>query len=590
MPTPLDRSGWTYLAGINGTGAFPNSIDADLGTNWNNGGGFQAIGSVYGIDMGAIVAFGSLSVWQNAPEWKIEVSDDASTWVELVASQFGGGSDTPVQTDVDFGAEITGRYLRFTLLDTDSYHYKIWEIYLYEYEPPPPPPPVAPGTRQYQEDFETVSHGVNGTSTTRRPDAVSLDYQIAYSYGPVALEDISQGVEAFAWYVRVEGQVLYICRENDARDDWGPEEVLHDFAYSGPSLMDEIDFCFDLAGKPVVVAERTSGNSDTTPEVWIYRYDPPFGDYLLGAFGPGRTPRCVLDLFPESPDPDVCPPDVNVQVLYFEPDEFLTRLQQDDLFAVKYVTEVATLPTRYLEELFPTDGRRLGAYWVEHNELAGTYAENIHWSLPYPDGALHEPVFEGVTFDLVWLRGEPWRNPSGSTTTDVYFWRVKTRDPCDAIEIQCANTFPSGFQPHTGGIWTEQVTDSIAEGYPSLDAEDFVDFNITVDHGFGTMTPIAFRARTRKTVASVTCYSPWRYYFAAQEAITGQFTDPLHQLHNCDRDATVCWAPVIAPWYYEHGFDDRGCHPCDDNPVCDASFCAPDGFFVGGWQPDSPFL
>lgn len=136
-------------------------------------------------------------------------------------------------------------------------------------EPPaePPPPPGEEGTRQYESEFETPTYGLLRASTTRRPDAVSLDYLTALAEGPVDIGDMSQGYNVRSWYVRVDGALVWICRGNAANNTWEPERPLFSYA---PPLIEEMDFCFDSLGHPVIVAERPTGSMGA-PEVWVFR-------------------------------------------------------------------------------------------------------------------------------------------------------------------------------------------------------------------------------------------------------------------------------------------------------------------------------
>lgn len=147
--------------------------------------------------------------------------------------------------------------------------------------------------REFQAEFESAAHVLDGTSTSRRPDAVSLDYLRAFSLGPVALGDDSEGIEDWIWYTRADAANIYIARRNVGNTGWDAETVL--FAYTGAAI-DELSLAFTIEGYPVVVMERATGTAGA-PEVWFVWRDPVLLSYELVLVGSGRTPRVVSDKF-----------------------------------------------------------------------------------------------------------------------------------------------------------------------------------------------------------------------------------------------------------------------------------------------------
>ena len=157
--------------------------------------------------------------------------------------------------------------------------------------------------REFQAEFETAGSTTEGTSTIRRPDAVSFDYLRALTLGPVAIGDVSQGTQSFPWRVQDAGTAVTISRLNDDGATWGdPIELFpYDPAAGGPIV--ELDCAFEQAGRPVIVAQRLGS-------LWIHWFDPAVPGFVFVALGPGRTPRCVLD------DPAIDATTSDVMVFY----------------------------------------------------------------------------------------------------------------------------------------------------------------------------------------------------------------------------------------------------------------------------------
>ena len=177
------------------------------------------------------------------------------------------------------------------------------------------------GIRERYADFLADLGALNGASITRRPDAISFDYLTAFTVGPIALGDTSDGIVSWVWRVRCDATTVYAARENATRDGWLAETVV--FVYGG-SAIDELDVCFDQNGQAVIVAERAS-------TLWIYYNDVTLGGYGFRNFGAGRTPRAVLD------DPlDVVGSDV--LVFFVDPVNGVVYRQQRDRYATVYPT------------------------------------------------------------------------------------------------------------------------------------------------------------------------------------------------------------------------------------------------------------
>jgi hypothetical protein len=125
---------------------------------------------------------------------------------------------------------------------------------------------------QFEADFERPGHQVLRASTTLRPDAVTLDYLTAWSTGPVAVGDISQGYEARCWYAVARGQSIYLARADATNRKWETEQLL--YTYTGAPAT-EISLAFTRAGWPIVAMERPTGTAGA-PQIWILWRDPLF--------------------------------------------------------------------------------------------------------------------------------------------------------------------------------------------------------------------------------------------------------------------------------------------------------------------------
>lgn len=135
-------------------------------------------------------------------------------------------------------------------------------------------------TREFEADFSTGS--VQDASFTARPDAIVG--RIALAPGPVALQDLVDGLLAKAWYARYDntaGKVYLAASKDDTRLGWSAEVEL--FTYTGDDIV-ALSLAFDATGRPVVAMER-NGN------LWVRYYD---GDaYQLTNTGAGISPALL---------------------------------------------------------------------------------------------------------------------------------------------------------------------------------------------------------------------------------------------------------------------------------------------------------
>lgn len=220
------------------------------------------------------------------------------------------------------------------------------------------------GLRNTQEDFELADYIAPGLSTERRPGALSFDYLVSFTMGPVANGDPSQGSYAWAWRIREVGNSVVVCRETDARDGWLPEVEL--FNYSGPAIL-ELDFAFSQAGRPVVCAERATG-PDGAKEVWLYWYNPFSAAYIFENLTDGRTPRVILD-DPEDID--------NADVLLFYISSGMGKIRyrvQREQYAAAHDTPVFSTENTFIEDVIKTVDNRVVVVYSILDPVAATYA------------------------------------------------------------------------------------------------------------------------------------------------------------------------------------------------------------------------
>jgi hypothetical protein len=201
----------------------------------------------------------------------------------------------------------------------------------------------------------------DGTSKTKRPDAVSLDYLTSHMMGPVALQDPSEGVFAYAWRARLVGEDVLVSREED--EGWGNETVLLSIV-DGLGAVRALDLGFTQSGDPVLAFERSTGPAGSS-EIWIYFYDPTVPGFILADFGEGRNPRVTIDQPHGTATSDV-------QVFYISDITGLVHRQQRDRYEIEYFIRVADEDT-FLEEALIREDRRLELVIAVRDQEAGQY-------------------------------------------------------------------------------------------------------------------------------------------------------------------------------------------------------------------------
>jgi len=222
-------------------------------------------------------------------------------------------------------------------------------------------------SRQLQLDFYTLSHSVEGASILRRPDAISLDYLTAHTLGPIAVADPSRGLVARVWKAWTpDGFAVWLAGANGAGDAWTDERLLFEITDGGPPIV-ELDVAFEQNGQPVVCLERPTGTGGA-PEVWIWFFDPTVPGMVLRNFGPGRTPRALLDRPMEVADSDV--------LVFYVADHLgkIAYRQQRDRYVVEYETPVAADENTFVEDVAKAVDRRLHVIYSIRDPETGRYS------------------------------------------------------------------------------------------------------------------------------------------------------------------------------------------------------------------------
>lgn len=390
----------------------------------------------------------------------------------------------------------------------------------------PPPPPSPPGVREYRSDFDTPGHQTIDATIDPRLDAILPDPRVAFTPGPIAVADLSQGQYSHVWRFRADDTAIYYRRVNDDGTDWGPEVVL--WSYSGEPIV-ELWACFDIDGRPVVVCERHTGEGGA-PHIFVLWWDvgEPVSAYVMADRGEGWSPRCVSDYFPiVFANDQICPPEAHVQVFHVKDGVGVVRRESSDDFVTTYPSVMATSKDVKLQLAFRTTDRRISVLFGLRNRKTGRWQHQRLDSVPYSDSLIRRPNFVNWTDpggDVMRALGvAAW---SDAVTTGEYILRVQTQDECDAIEVAASADYPFGSEPPF-----DQQAQEVGGGFI---AGGFHDFSFEITHGGGNCSLVAFRARVRRTVGEITCYSPWRYTIIPPSA----FTPPggLDEDINCDRD------------------------------------------------------
>lgn len=486
-------------------------------------------------------------------------------------------TDRPAIVEVDY-PQIWGQ---FRNLNTGVITYTAtipgdwyWGLVLIALTITPLPEVATAGNREFRADFETAGHQLEDTTTDRRVDAVSFDYRIAYTTGPSAIE-VAIGLESNLWRARADGNDVYLAR--DEGEGWGDEMLLTTMPGTGTGAITELDVAFNEAGKPVLVAERDAN-------VWLYFFNDHYliDRYTWQWIGPGTSPRCCNDYFPpEKLAPNVCPPEIDVQMVFMKPSVGMVRREESDRFVADNPTPIAWSAGHRVQRLFRTVDHRVSAFGSHHDVTTGRYESWRVDSMPFPDSLLARPTFlnwSSPSGDVMQALSNAARGP---TATEGFILRVQTHDTVDTIEVAATGDLNNGD--------FDQQVQEFSSPY-DLGAGGWHDFTFSVDVGGGNLSLRAFRARTKRTIGEVTCYSPWRYTVIPLNAGDASGVNDLWI--NCSRDMLLDVANRLAG-FVEHGFveglrdsefsaasDNWWPGPCEEYPYITS---APPGYwFVGG--------
>lgn len=235
----------------------------------------------------------------------------------------------------------------------------------------PDPGPLPP--RNTQAEFETPGVAFEGTSASKRPDALSWSYLVAHTIGPRDVSDTSEGLAVRPWRIRYDPATgdVFIRRANDAGDAWEAETLL--FTTAEP--IEEIDLAFNQNGQPNACAQVAGAGG---PEVWMYWPNPAAGGALVfEKVADGRNPRIVLD------DP-IAFAESDVLVFYFSDaaDHLCYRVQRE-LFATENLHPLTHVANYFLEDVAISQNNRLQIIGSVRDPVAGTYALAVTESAPY---------------------------------------------------------------------------------------------------------------------------------------------------------------------------------------------------------------
>jgi len=202
------------------------------------------------------------------------------------------------------------------------------------------------------------------------PNAVHYDTLTAFDMGPRARRDVSEGIYARGWRLRISGGDCLLARASDDNLAWTDE--FREFVYPGNETW-WFDLTFDQNGRPFVCWEY----QDT---IWLYYYDPVEEEMTTRELCSGRTPRAKLDvrrrrLIDQS--------DIILFYINDTEDQVEYRLQRDR-YNTAYATNITGVSDTYLELLFMANNYRLYLYFVEYDSGSDTYSMGYWHSAPYP--------------------------------------------------------------------------------------------------------------------------------------------------------------------------------------------------------------
>jgi len=202
-------------------------------------------------------------------------------------------------------------------------------------------------------------------TNARRDSAISYDKQHAFDMGPISRGDISEGLLARAWRLRVDEGDVYLAVADDRNNWWDNEFVEFQLPHSPVWSM---DLTFDQNGRPFACWEYQG-------EVWIYWHDPVAGSMQIDYVCDGRTPRARLDGKSRHQLPDS---DIYLFYLNDDEDRMEYRIQRDR-YDTAYATNLVDVSNVYLEVLAMARNYRLYIWLSEYlPENEGTHKPAYH--------------------------------------------------------------------------------------------------------------------------------------------------------------------------------------------------------------------
>lgn len=238
--------------------------------------------------------------------------------------------------------------------------------------------------RDTKTEFESPLGGVTvvNLTTDLRPDALSPDYRVAYTYGPINIGDTTAGMLNRIWYVTAttgsSTSDVILSRAEGA--GYSTQSVLFSFDRNVTGTIKEIDLAFSIDGRPVVCAELTNGASSS---IALYWYNPIISNFQFSVFdSSGSTPRVLLD------EPSGVGTN-DILLFYMSGSQNVVRYrQQRDQYATVYsiplLTSASVSESTYVEDVAKLDDSRLCIYYSRHNSTTARWTLSRLESVLYP--------------------------------------------------------------------------------------------------------------------------------------------------------------------------------------------------------------
>lgn len=254
-------------------------------------------------------------------------------------------------------------------------------------------------------EIEGTTTKLENLSLTARANRISYDHLTAFDMGPVSRGDNSEGLYAYAWRIRADGNDVYISRANDANTAWQAEELL--FTYTG-SVGSEFGLTFDQVGRPLVSFQQDDN-------VVLYWYDSAAGATVVSTICAGRTPRIRLDFRSSH---SISSSDILLFYIDDTENKVLYRIQRDR-FGVVYDSGITSSSSIFLEELCPGKNNRMYLYYTDVSEIdaeACTCTGFRYWhSAPYP---VHSSADTEIGTSQILSGSKEYKLP----LEDDYYW------------------------------------------------------------------------------------------------------------------------------------------------------------------------